>query len=324
MLKGNRQKMKLLYVVQILRQESDEDHPMTTSMLCERMRALGISYERRTVGLDMRLLNECGFEIMCKMIGHEKAYYVEDRSFSVPEIKILMDAIQAAKFVPPQKSADLIDKIASLAGSHRAELLKENLVVFNTRKHTNESVYYNIDTLERALREKKRASFCYFDLDENHQRIYRKEHNRYVVAPVALVLSNDNYYLMCNNEKYHAVTTYRVDRMDAVNVEAEAVHPDAVLQASNVDEYTEQVFQMFNGEQSRVTLQFDRSLLGVIYDKFGEDTAIRARKNGQLEVDLTVQVSPTFWGWLFQFGESMLISAPADLAKKSKEIIERR
>ena len=121
----NKQKIKLLHVMEILRQETDEQHPMLTSQICRRLGDFGISCERRTVGMDMRLLNEYGFEVMTTMIGHEKAYYIEDRSFSVPELKILLDAVQAASFITPKKTEELIAKIAALGGSHEAEILKD-------------------------------------------------------------------------------------------------------------------------------------------------------------------------------------------------------
>ena len=165
--KDNKQKIKLLYLMEILRQDTDEQHPISTNQICARLAEQGISCERRTVGMDMKVLNDYGYEIMTKMVGHEKAYYIDDRSFSVPEIKILMDAVQAAKFITPGKSAALIEKLAALGGSHQAEILKGNIVCFDTRKHTNEMIFYNVQALEDAIREHKKASFLYFDLNEN-------------------------------------------------------------------------------------------------------------------------------------------------------------
>ncbi len=173
--KANYQKIKLLKLLELLRQETDEEHPLRTSEICTRLNALSITCDRRTLGKDMALFNKQGYEVMPKMVGHEKAYYVEDRGFSVPELKILIDAVQAASFITEKKSAELIKKIAYLGGSHRAEILKGNMVCFNTRKHTNEAIYYNVGFLEEALQQKRKASFCYFDLDETGERIYRKK-----------------------------------------------------------------------------------------------------------------------------------------------------
>ena len=139
----NHQKIKLLKLMELLKQETDELHPFSTSEICSRLGAMGISCERRTLAKDIALLNEQGFEVMWCKVGKEKGYYIEDRSFSVPELKILIDAVQAANFITEKKSVELIDKISALGGSHRADILKNNLVCFNTCKHSNEMIYYN-------------------------------------------------------------------------------------------------------------------------------------------------------------------------------------
>ncbi len=146
----NYQKIKLLKIMEILRQETDEDHPMTKAELCDRLISMNISCNIRSLNRDIPLLNEQGYEIMETMIGREKAYYVCDRSFSVPELKILIDAVQAASFVTEKKTGELVDKVATLGGSHRAAILKGNLVKFNTRKHRNETVYYTVGYKSKA------------------------------------------------------------------------------------------------------------------------------------------------------------------------------
>ena len=140
--------------MEMLRQDSDEEHPLSTSEICRRLGEQGISCERRTVGMDMQVLNDFGYEVMSRTVGHEKAYYVDDRSFSVPEIKILMDAVQAASFVTQKKAAALTEKIACLASTRKAEMLQSGLFRFNTRKHTNEKIYYTVDRLESAIQKK--------------------------------------------------------------------------------------------------------------------------------------------------------------------------
>ncbi len=302
MAKDNRQKIKLLYLMEMLRQDTDEHHPLTTSQICRRLGEKGITCERRTVGMDMQVLNDFGYEVMTATVGHEKAYYVDDRSFSVPEIKILMDAVQAAKFITPTKSDALVSKLAALGGSHQAEILKSNIVCFNTRKHTNEMIFYNVQALEDAIREHKKASFLYFDLDADHEKVYRREGNRYMVDPMALVYDEDNYYLLCYSLKHENVTTYRVDRMERVRVEEESVCPQAIVEG-DIHGYTSQVFKMFNGEAKEFTIVFDESLLGAVYDRFGEEVEVRRAGEKLCSITVTVQDSPVFRGWLAQFGD---------------------
>lgn len=303
MAKDNKQKIKLLYLMEMLRQDTDEAHPMSTSEICRRLGEQGISCERRTVGMDMKVLNDFGYEVMSTTLGHEKAYYVDDRSFSVPEIKILMDAVQAAKFITPTKSDALVSKLAALGGSHQAEILKGNVVCFNTRKHTNEMIYYNVQALEEAVREHRKASFLYFDLNEHHEKVYRREGARYMVDPMALVYDEDNYYLLCYNVKHASMTTYRVDRMERVCTEEEPVCAQAVLENGDIHAYTAQVFKMFNGVPEEVTITFADTLIGAMYDRFGEEIEIRRLDEKTCCVTVTVQDSPVFRGWLAQFGD---------------------
>jgi predicted DNA-binding transcriptional regulator YafY len=318
----NCQKIKLLKIMELLRQESDEQHPIPTSEFCRRLIAMNISSERRTLAKDIAMLNKQGYEIMFTQRGREKAYYVEDRSFSVPELKILIDAVQAASFITKKKTDELIDKLADLGGSHRAEILKSNVVCFNTRKHSNESIFYNVGYLEEALQKKQKASFCYFDLDEKGERVYRKEKERYIVEPMALVFHEDNYYLMCYSPKYKDIVNYRVDRMESVAVEEEPVSEEALLQEADVGKYTEQVFKMYNGPKEDVVLQFDQSLLGVIYDKFGEDTKVIRSSDTSLVATVKVQISPTFWGWLFQFGGKMKLLSPESVIEEYNKCLK--
>lgn len=315
----NCQKIKLLKIMEMLRQDTDEQHPYTTAMICDRLSKMGISCDRRTLAKDMALLNEQGYEIMAFLQGHEKAYYIADRSFSVPELRIMIDAVQAASFITDDKTTALIDKIADLGGSNRAEILKGNVVRFNTRKHRNESIYYNVGFLEDALQRKSKASFRYFDLDENGEKEYRKNRERYIVEPVALVYNEDNYYLMCYSSKYDNIVNYRVDRMDQVKAECEAISAKAVAEHDDVSSYTDHVFKMYGGSKEEVTLEFDASLIGVVYDKFGEYTKMVRTGEATCVASVVVQISPTFWGWLFQFAGRMKILSPAPLIEEYKK-----
>ena len=228
------QKVKLLKLMELLRENSDGEHPLKTNELCAMLGEAGISCDRRTLSKDIAVLNDCGYEILSTMQGHDKAYYIADRSFSLAELKILIDAVQAASFISESKTKNLIDKIAALGSNHRAELLRGSMVCFNSRKHSNEQIYYSVESLEEALRKHKKVSFIYFDLNENREKVYRREKSRYIVDPVALVYNEDNYYLMCFSAKHNDVVNYRVDRMEQVRVEAESADQRAVIHASNV------------------------------------------------------------------------------------------
>ena len=319
---NNCQKIKLLKLMELLRHETDENHPITTSEICRRLGEMGISCERRTVGKDMKVLREQGFEIMSELKGHENSYWISDRSFELPELKILMDAVQAARFIPKDKTEDLLAKIAALGGSHQAELLQGNLVRFNTRKHSNRSIFYNVQAIEDALQARRKLSFRYFDLNENLEKVYRMDGGSYVTEPVTLIYDDNNYYMTAYSVKYQHLVSYRVDRMDQVRVEEEALSEEAQAQIGKSSNMVEKAFRMFRGEQRVVTLHFRDNMIGILYDKFGEDLQIDRIDNNICEATVTVQISPPFWSWLFMLSGDLRLVGPSDLMKEYAKQLE--
>ena len=310
MVQDNYRKIKLLKLLELLRSDSDEQNPMTTSHLCGRLEEMGIVCDRRTLSKDIALLNEHGYEIMDTTVGHEKGYYIEDRGFSVPELKILIDAVQASAFITEKKTKELVEKLAVLGGNHRAELLKGNMVCFNTRKHSNEQIFYNVDALEKAIEQQKKVLFRYFTLNEKGEKVYRRDGHRYVVEPVALVFNEYNYYVMTYSSRHESTATYRLDRMEAVSVIEEPICDKAVELRREMAQYTEQVFKMYSGKLEDVVLEFKDNLVGVVFDKFGESTPMIRVGQEKCVATVKVRVSPTFWGWLFQFAGEMRILSP--------------
>ena len=310
--------IRILKLYELLRQETDENHPMLATTVCKRLVEQGIPCDRRTLSRCVKTLNDYGYEVMGRLVGHEKAYYVMDRAFCVPELKVLIDAVQAASFITERITTELISKIASLGGSNQAEILKSNLVCFNTRKHSNESIYYNVQFLEEAIEKQKKVIFLYYDINENGEKIYRREGHHYVVEPIALVFNEDNYYLVCYSSRHGGTSNYRVDRMNGVEIIDEPITEVAVSLREDVCKYTEQAFKMYRGDPVEITLQFDNKLIGSVYDKFGENTKMVRLNAEQCVANVKVQISPTFWGWLFQFGKQMTILSPESVGQEFK------
>lgn len=321
MARENFRKVKLLKLLELLRQNTDEQHPLTTNTIIEKLAQMEIPCDRRTLSQDIATLNDLGYEVMSTMVGHEKGYYVEDRSFSLPELKILIDAVHASSFITEKKSEELIDKIAALAGTHRAEVLKRNMVCFNTRKHSNERIFYNVDDLEDAILRQKKVLFRYFDLDEKGERVYRRDGHRYVVEPIALVFNEDNYYLTCYSSRHDSTSNYRIDRMDSVEVLDDPCCEKAIALREQVSTYTEQAFKMFGGQIEDIVLEFDRSLIGVVYDRFGEGTKMMTTSENKCVASVKVQISPVFWGWLFQFGKKMTVISPSEVTEEYRRMV---
>ena len=312
----NGTKLILLKLYELLSKETDEDHPISRNELCRRLDDQGVPCSVRTISRDVALLNDSGYEICSFMLGHEKFYYIPESEFNIPELKILIDAVQAASFVTTKKTNQIVDKIAALGGSHRKQLLKRYRSEFNSRKHSNESILYNIDHIEAAIQKRKQIEFSYFDLDVNMQKVFRTRDDgttrRYRVEPVALILSEDNYYLMAFNARHPEDTTnYRVDRMDRVDVlEDYAISEEALAKKKNVAKYTAQAFRMHSGELAKVKLVFKKYLIAPNVDKFGESIKIKPLEDDYCTATVDVIVSKTFFGWLAQFGPDIRIEKP--------------
>ncbi len=309
MSKKNNQKIKIMALYDILRRETDEEHPMSTAELISKLADMGIPAERKSLYEDIRVLNEYGYEVLT-LRERANMYYVVDRNFDTAELRILLDAVQAAPFVTEKKTAALVDKISSLAGAHRAELLKKNIVCFDTVKHTNENVFYSVDTIDTCILTGRKCSFGYFDYDFEGQRVFRKGGERYLVNPVALVFSNDNYYLMAYGDKYENIVVYRVDRMDKVEAEGESVTRADWLDPNDIASYRKRAFSMFSGKTEEISLIADKSVTDAIVDKFGERVNMLKLDDNTCRVKVKVQVSPTFFGWLATFGGKITVGAP--------------
>ena len=317
--KENFSKIKLLRVWEILKQDSDENNPLTTNQILEKLSESGIICDRRTLYQDISTLNSYGYEVICKKGQHSNGYYVIDRSFDVPELRILIDAVQAASFISPKKTAELTDKIAALGGSYRADIIKKNIVEFNTTKHNNEHIYYSVNAIEDAILAGKKISFQYFDLNESHERVFRKNGEKYLVNPVAMVFSNDNYYLICYHDNHDGITTYRIDRMLNVSVSDQEINKAAQPKGLNIAKHRKQSFSMFGGKTETVKFEADKDLLDVIYDKFGEDTQIRSLGNGKISFTADVQVSPVFFGWCCMLGDKLRVAQPESILLAFKQ-----
>ena len=304
------QKIKLLCIADLLRYDTDAKHPMKTEELCNRLGELGIKCDRRVLTEDIKILQSFGYQIVRCKVGCSYAYYIDQREFELSEIKIILDALQAASFIPESKTYGLSMRLASLAGIFSGELLKEGLVSFNSRKHTNDEVYDTVGFLNEALQSRHQVSFRYFFLDENKERVYQKNGERYIVDPVMLVYNEDYYYLVTYSIKHKDVVTYRIDRMSDVQVEDTLICKNIVSKIERPGRITEQTFKMFNGKAVKAVLEFDNSLMGSVYDKFGEKIDVTRIDARTCRVNVIVRVSPTFWGWLFGFGNKMRIISP--------------
>ena len=269
----NSRKIKLLKLWELLKRETDENHPMDTVEIIEKLSRDGIEVDRKILYNDIEVLNSYGFEIL-KERGKRNRYYVVDRSFDLPEIRIMMDAVEASAFITEKKTQELTNKISALAGSKRAEVLKESILHFSKVKSLNESVFYSVNTIAEALDSGKKIIFNYYTLNVHKEKSYRTEKNdptkikQYKVNPVATVFDNGQYYLVCYDDKHKGLANYRIDRMERVRITDEDIRENKEIERIDLSKRNKQMFGMFGGDVHTVTIEADKSLLDVIFDKF--------------------------------------------------------
>lgn len=314
-------KLKMLKIWEMLCRETDEDNPMPSTAIIKKLGDMGIPCDRRTLYKDIDALNENGYEVLCNR-SRQNEYYVLERNFDLAELHILIDAVQAASFVTEDKTTELVNKIATLSGEKKAEVLKSNTVAFNTVKSTNEKIYYSVNEIITAIECKKKIEFYYFNYDTSHQKVYRKDKQKYVVNPYATIFSNDSYYLLCYDDKHEGMAHYRIDRMDTVRITDEPITKRADLKKFDIKKHKKQVFNMFAGEHTGVTIRIDKALIDAIYDKFGTSIKMQAVNENEAEFTTEVQISPAFIGWCISFGNKLQVISPDTVIEKIKEQIE--
>ncbi|MBO5261500.1 MAG: WYL domain-containing protein [Clostridia bacterium] len=308
----NTRKIKLLKMWEILKTETDEEHPMSTPELIERLAKEGIPVDRKILYSDIELLNDYGYEVL-KETDRSNKYFVEDRSFNPSEVRFLIDAVRSSAFITEKKTEELINKIAMLAGSQRGNILKENITKALIVKGTNEIIYYSVDTIVNAIKKKRKIGFNYFDHDEKGKTVYRKDkedpskNKWYVVNPVSTVIDNGQYYLVCYDDKHEGkLANYRIDRMDKVEMLDEPITKNNKI----AEDKKRKQFEMFGGEPKTVEFIAERNLLEVFLDKFGKNIKIRTTDEGKLRCTVDVEQSPIFINWCCSFGNRLTVISP--------------
>ena len=317
MAKGAGQKLKLLYIIDILSRHTDEEHGITTKELIEKLAEYGITAERKSIYNDMAQLTDFGYDIIQKDNRNGGGYYLASRDFELAELKLLVDAVQSSRFITQKKSRELIGKLEKLTSRHAASNLQRQVYVAGRVKTENESIFYHVDTIHKAIFENRKIRFVYLDYDVNKQLVPRKGGQEYIISPWSLIWKEENYYLLGYDSKDARMKHYRVDKMDGVEMVEEK--RDGGEDFANIDlaQYTNKAFGMYNGEEEVVTLSFDRSLLGVVIDRFG--TEISIREDGErLRARVKVLVSGQFFGWLCGIGRGIMVAGPESVRTEYK------
>lgn len=317
-MKVSHQKLKLLHLMKILLEQTDEEHTMTVPQMISELAKLGISAERKSIYNDLEYLKLFGIDI-CSRKSKTTDYFVGSRDFELPELKLLVDSVQASKFITHKKSIELIKKLETLTSRHSANQLRRQVFVTNRVKTFNEKIYYNVDKIHEAIAKNKQITFKYFDIDVNKKQVYRKGGNLYTESPVSLTWDDENYYLITYKAKYGDYVHYRVDKME--NIELSDVNRELPDKTFDLSEYTKSMFQMFGGEETEVSIRFENELVGVVYDRFGMNVPIIKSDEEHFICKVKVAVSPHFLSWIISFGEMAQIISPDFVIEQLCELL---
>ena len=313
-------KPRILYLLRILEQYTDEEHPLTTKQLIDKLQdEYGISAHRTTLTKDIAALQEFGVDIVTVHSTQSK-YFIGSRKFELPELKLLIDAVESSRFITAKKSESLIRKIHTLTSQGQVSKLRRNNYVGDRIKPDNEQIYYIVDTINDAINEGKQISFQYYDYSGLKKKVLKNKGEIYKLSPYKLIWSGDYYYVIGYSEKKGKVINFRVDRIAAApTILSENAIP--VPKDFDLENFTKEVFFMFSGDEVEVDLQCDNSLMKTMIDRFGENVKTLAYDMTSFRLITEVSVSPTFFGWVFGFDGKVKILGPQNVKEQYYKMI---
>lgn len=321
--KGAKQKFKLYRVAQIMMDHTDEDHFITMPQIISELEKYGITADRKSIYSDLRDLEIMGIEVEGEKAGSGYHYHVINRPFELPELKLLVDAIQSSKFITERKSNILIKKLEKLLSKHEAQKLQRQVYVSGRIKTMNESIYYTVDAIHNAISENRKIRFQYFQWNVKKEMELRHDGAWYLISPWGLSWEDENYYLVGYDSQDHLIKHYRVDKMLRLQMSEETREGKEYFEKLDMAEYTKKSFGMFRGKEQTVKLLVDNNLAGVIIDRFGKDVILIPTDKEHFTVSVDVHVSKQFLGWVFSLGEQVKLLSPDEVVEKMRGEIDR-
>ena len=320
---GDNQKLKMLYICKILSEETDQEHGLSAQEIIGRLEDYGVNEDRKTLYRDFDELERFGMEILSEQSGRNVLYHLNDRTFELPELKLLVDSVQSAKFITEKKSYQLIQKLESLVSKHDAKHLHRQVLISGRVKAMNESIYYNVDMLHEAINSGKQIRFHYGRWNVQKKIELRRGGAWYQVSPWALMWDDENYYLVAYDKEDQKIKHYRVDKMLNLSVTDHIREGQKEFRQFDAAKYTRQIFGMFGGEVMRVFLKGRNDMVGVLIDRFGKDISIVPQDGDHFTASVEVAVSRHFIAWIIALGDGIKITGPEKLVHQMKAEVQR-
>ena len=311
-------KDRLLVLLQTLQNNSDDETWLTTGDLRAALEKEGHECSIRTLRRDMESLRGCGYDISIQETeGMYTRYAYLGRPLSMPDLQILIDAVSAAQFIPQKRSGELIAELSKMAGPSHARELRPQILVSEHVKAKNKNMIYAVQEIRCAIDRNKKIRFRYLEYNMDKQQVRKHEGTEeewYVVSPYATVWNDDRYYLVGWSDKREKVAVFRIDRMEVPKQLPNKRVPEP--EGFDIRDYTDKVFRMYGGPEEKVTIRFRPNLMNNIVDKFGTNIEIKKKNINTLEITVPVHISPTFYGWLFQYAGEMTVAAPESVCEE--------
>lgn len=320
---GDNQKLKMLYLVQIFSEETDDSHGLSLSEIAARLEECGVNADRKTLYRDFAELEKLGLEILSEKVGRNTLYHLATRQFQLPELKLLVDAVQSAKFITERKSRQLIAKLEKLCSVHEARRLHRQVLLTGRNKAINESIFYNVDMLHEAISADRQIRFQYFQWNVRKEQELRRGGDWYQVSPWSLLWDDENYYLAAYDAPERMLKHYRVDKILRLSVTDQPREGKEAFEGLDPATYTRRLFGMFGGEPTRVTLEGRADMVGALIDRFGQDIPITPQGEGRFTATVEVTASRHFIGWIAALGDGIRITGPAELVEEMREEARR-
>ncbi len=314
-------KLRMLYIMKILLEKSDERHTLSAADINSMLQAYGMSADRKTVYSDIETLREFQIDIV-QVKGTNVGYYIGRREFELPELKLLVDAVQSSKFISRKKSEELIKKLESLTNEYDARLLQRHVFIYNRPKTGNETIYYNVDQIHTAILGNKQITYQYAEWTVQKKLVPKRNGAVYTVSPWSLTWDDQNYYLIAYDDAADVIKHYRVDKMQQVQIIENTRAGKERFQNFDLAEFAKKTFGMYGGHDAEVTLVCKNELAGVILDRFGKGTMLIPQDEEHFRVHILVSVSRQFFGWTAGIGKEMKIAGPESVKEEYKKYLQ--
>ena len=323
MAKGANQKLKLYYLAQIMLEQTDAEHYLSMPEIIAALKAYDVSAERKSIYDDLRELEKLGIEVEGEQVGKTYHYHVISRKFELAELKLLVDAIQSSKFITEKKSNKLIRKLETLVSRYEAGALSRQVFVSGRIKTMNESIYYNVDAIHSAIAGNRQIRFQYYQWNVKKEMELRRDGQDYVISPWGLSWDDENYYLVGYDAQAEGFKHFRVDKMRNIRMTRDLREGKGRFSRLDMAQYAKKSFGMFGGREEKVKLLVENRLAGVIIDRFGKDISLIPTDEEHFMVNVDVQVSQHFFGWIFSLGKAVTILGPERVVEQMREEARR-